>query len=217
MHAVAMMARILAFSALAFFSGPGQPLFAQSIVAPDALAKGVTDEVIAILRADRDAYTGNPAKVIELIESKVLPHFNFVRMTQLAVGKNWRQASAQQRDVLTGHFRTLLVRTYATAFTAYRDQTILYRPLRTRPEDNDVVVRSQIVQQNGPPVAVDYNMEKTANGWKVYDVVIEGVSLVQNYRSTFNSEVQRGGIDGLIRALEAKNRQLAQKTQGAGQ
>ena len=95
MHAVAMMARILAFSALAFFSGPGQPLFAQSIVAPDALAKGVTDEVIAILRADRDAYTGNPAKVIELIESKVLPHFNFVRMTQLAVGKNWRRASAQ--------------------------------------------------------------------------------------------------------------------------
>lgn len=211
------MMRILTLSVLAFFSGLGQPVLAQSIVAPDALARGVTDEVIAILRADGDAYTGNPAKVMELIESKVLPHFNFMRMTRLAVGKNWRQASVQQRDALTGHFRTLLVRTYATAFTAYRDQTISYRPLRMRPEDEDVVVRSQIVQQSGPPVAVDYSMEKTVNGWKVYDVAIEGVSLVQNYRSTFNSEVQRGGIDGLINALDSKNRQLAQKTQSAGQ
>jgi phospholipid transport system substrate-binding protein len=194
-----------------------QPSFAQSAVPPDVLAKGVTDEVIAILRADRDAFAGNPAKVMELIENKVLPHFNFMRMTQLAVGKNWRQASAHQKEALTGHFRTLLVRTYATAFTAYRDQAISYRPLRMRPEDDDVVVRSQVVQQNGPAVAVDYNMEKTANGWKVYDVAIEGVSLVQNYRSTFNSEVQRGGIDGLIGALEAKNRQLEQKTQSAVQ
>jgi phospholipid transport system substrate-binding protein len=209
--------RVVALWVSIFLSCLAQPSFAQGAVPPDALAKGVTDEVIAILRADRDAFTGNPAKVMELIENKVLPHFNFMRMTQLAVGKNWRQASAQQRDALTGHFRTLLVRTYATAFTAYRDQTISYRPLRMRPEDDDVVVRSQIVQQNGPLVAVDYNMEKTVNGWKVYDVAIEGVSLVQNYRSTFNSEVQRGGIDGLISALESKNRQLAQKTQGAGQ
>jgi phospholipid transport system substrate-binding protein len=211
------MTRILTLSALAFLSGLGQPVLAQNIVAPDVLAKSVTDEVIAILRADRDAYTGNPAKVIELVENKVLPHFNFMRMTQLAVGKNWRQASAQQRDALTGQFRTLLVRTYATAFTAYRDQSISYRPLRTQPEDVDVVVRSQIIQQSGPPVGVDYSMEKTANGWKVYDVAIEGVSLVQNYRSTFSGEVQRGGIDGLIGALEAKNRQLAQKTQSAAQ
>ena len=211
------MTRILTFSVLAFFSGLGQPLLAQNMVAPDVLAKGVTDEVIAILRADRDAYAGNPAKVIELVENKVLPHFNFMRMTQLAVGKNWRQASAQQRDALTGQFRTLLVRTYATAFTAYRDETISYRPLRMQPEDVDVVVRSQIVRQSGPPVGVDYSMEKTASGWKVYDVAIEGVSLVQNYRSTFNGEVQRGGINGLIGALEAKNSQLGQKTQGVGQ
>jgi phospholipid transport system substrate-binding protein len=211
------MMRISTILVLASFSGLGQPLFAQNTVAPDVLAKGVTDEVIAILRADPDAFAGNPAKVIELVENKVLPHFNFMRMTQLAVGKNWRQASAQQRDALTGQFRTLLVRTYATAFTAYRDQTISYRPLRMQPEDVDVVVRSQIIQQSGPPVGVDYSMEKTASGWKVYDVAIEGVSLVQNYRSTFNGEVQRGGIDGLIGALEAKNRQLVQKTQSAGQ
>ena len=211
------MIRVLVFSAFTVVSGFGQSLFAQNLPPPDVLAKSVTDEVIAILRADRDAYTANPVKVIALIETKVLPHFNFMRMTQLAVGKNWRRANPQQRDALIGQFRTLLVRTYAAAFTAYRDETINYRPVRMRPEDDDVVVRSQIVRQGGPPVAVDYNMEKTANGWKVYDVSIEGVSLVQNYRSTFNSEVQRGGIDGLISALEAKNRQLAQKTQGAGQ
>jgi len=207
------MIRALIFSALAVFSGFSQLLSAQDVVPPDMLAKSVTEEVTAILRADKDAYTGNPVKVIGLIETKVLPHFNFVRMTRLAVGKNWRQASPPQREALIGEFRTLLVRTYATAFTAYRDQTIKYGPLRMRPEDEDVVVRSQIIQQGGPPVAVDYNMEKTAKGWKVYDVTIEGVSLVQNYRSSFNSEVHRGGIDGLINALNSKNRQLAQKTQ----
>jgi len=210
------MKKFLIFSLLMCGALIGAPVLAQSAAsAPDALAKTVTDEVVAILRADKDAYTGNPAKVIELIETKVLPHFNFVRMTQLAVGKNWRRASAQQRDALVEQFRTLLVRTYATAFTAYRDQTIQYRPLRMRPEDDDVVVRSQIMRHGGPPVAVDYNMEKAKNGWKVYDVTIEGVSLVQNYRSTFNNEVQRAGIDGLISALDNKNRQLAQKTQGA--
>ncbi len=207
------MIRALIFSALAVFSGFSQSLSAQDVVPPDVLARSVTDEVTAILRADKDAYTGNPVKVVGLIETKVLPHFNFVRMTRLAVGKNWRQASPPQREALIGEFRTLLVRTYATAFTAYRDQTIKYGPLRMRPEDEDVVVRSQIIQQGGPPVAVDYNMEKTAKGWKVYDVTIEGVSLVQNYRSSFNSEVHRGGIDGLINALNSKNRQLAQKTQ----
>jgi phospholipid transport system substrate-binding protein len=154
---------------------------------------------------------------MKLIETKVLPHFNFTRMTQLAMGKNWRKADPPQRGALVEQFRTLLVRTYATAFTSYRDQKITYRPLRMRPEDDDVVVRSQIVQPGGPPVAVDYNMEKTGNGWKVYDVAIEGVSLVQNYRSTFNGEVQRAGIDGLIKALDSKNRQLAQRIQGANQ
>lgn len=184
---------------------------------PDVLAKGVTDEVVAILRADRDTYAGNIVKVVGLIETKVLPHFNFVHMTQLAVGKNWRGATAQQREALIQQFRTLLVRTYAAAFVAYRDQTIIYRPLRMRPEDDDVVVRSQIIQKAGPPVAVDYSMEKTANGWKVYDVTIEGISLVQNYRSGFNNEVQRAGIDGLISALDNKNRQLAQSVQGGAQ
>lgn len=208
------MIRSLLFTALACACLSSPPLHAQSPVPPDVLAKRVTDEVIAILRADKDLYTNNPVKVMELIETKVLPHFNFVRMTQLAVGKNWRRANPQQKEALVGQFRTLLVRTYATAFTSYRDQKISYRPVRMRPEDDDVVVKSQVLQAGGPPVAVDYSMEKTGNGWKVYDVAIEGVSLVQNYRSTFNGEVQRGGIDGLIKALDGKNRQLEQRTQG---
>jgi phospholipid transport system substrate-binding protein len=211
------MIRSLLFAVLAYVGSSGLPLYAQGVMAPDVLAKSVTDEVIAILRTDKDINAGNPDKLMRLIETKVLPHFNFTRMTQLAVGKNWRKANPQQRGVLVEQFRVLLVRTYATAFTSYRDQTITYRPLRMRPEDDDVVVKSQVVQPGGPPVAVDYNMEKTSNGWKVYDVAIEGVSLVQTYRSTFNGEVQRAGIDGLIKALDSKNRQLAQRPQGANQ
>lgn len=208
------MIRRLLFAVLVYTLAPSLPLHAQG-EPPDVLAKRVTDELVAILRADRDLYTDNPTKVMELIETKVLPHFNFMRMTRLAVGKNWRRASPQQKDALVGQFRTLLVRTYATAFRTYRDQTITYRPLRMRPEDDDVVVKSQVVQPGAPPVNVDYSLEKTGNGWKVYDVTIEGVSLVQTYRSTFNGEVQRGGIEGLIKALDTKNRELEKKTQGA--
>jgi len=202
---------------LAYVFSSALPLCAQTVMAPDVLAKSVTDEVIMILRSDRSINGSNPDKLLGLIETKVLPHFNFTRMTQLAVGKNWRRANPQQQGALVEQFRVLLVRTYATAFTSYRDQTIVYRPLRMRPEDDDVVIKSQVVQPGGPPVAVDYSMEKTSKGWKVYDVAIEGVSLVQNYRSSFNGEIQRGGIDGLIQALDSKNRQLAQRTQGASQ
>jgi len=191
----------------------GIPGYAAGATPPDVLARSVTDEVLAVLRTDKDIHSGNPKKVIDLIEGKVLPHFNFVRMTQLAMGKNWRQASSEQQKELVGQFRVLLVRTYAAAFTAYRNQTIDYKPLRMQPNDQEAVVKSQIVQSGGPPVTIDYSMEKTDRGWKVYDVAIEGVSLVQNYRSTFASEVQKGGIDGLIRSLGAKNRQLAQQTQ----
>ena len=193
------------------------PLHAQTTMAPDALARTVTDEVVAILRANPDINASNPVKLMNLVETKVLPHFNFMRMTQLAVGKYWRRANAQQRGALVDQFRQLLVRTYTTAFTSYRDQKIIYRPLRMRPDDQDVVVRSQVIQPGGPPVAVDYSMEKSGSGWKVYDVAIEGVSLVQNYRSSFNSEIQRRGIDGLIQALDSKNRQLAQRAQSASQ
>lgn len=178
-------------------------------LAPDALARSVTDEVLAIVRADKELQAGNPQKVAQLVEAKVLPHFNFARMTQLAVGRNWRQASPEQQKTLTEEFKTLLVRTYATAFSQYRNQTVDYRPVRMAANDTDVVVKSLIRQPAGQPIAVDYSMERFDGAWKVYDVKIEGISLVENYRNTFSGEVQRGGIEGLIRTLTDKNKALA--------
>lgn len=186
----------------------GAPARAQEMMAPDALAKSVTDDVLAVLRADKEIHAGNQKKVIELVEKKVLPHFNFVRMTQLAAGRHWREASPEQQKALVNEFRALLVQTYAATFVAYRDQTVEYRPLRMQPGDTEVVVKSLINQPGGKPVTIDYRMHKTDAGWKVYDVVVGDVSLVLNYRGTFNSEVQKGGLDGLIAALADKNKQL---------
>jgi phospholipid transport system substrate-binding protein len=129
-------------------------------------------------------------------------------MTQLAVGRNWRQATPDQQKVLTDEFRTLLVRTYTTAFTGYKNQTIEYRPLRMAPTDTDVIVRSVIKQPTGQPISIDYSMEKQGAAWKVYDVKIEGISLVENYRNTFNAEIGRTGVDGLIKVLADKNKSL---------
>ena len=187
------------------------PVRAADITPPDALAKSVTEDVLAVLRADKDIQAGNTKKVIDLVETKVLPHFNFTRMTRLAVGANWRQASPEQQKQLTNEFRTLLVQTYAATLTAYRDQKVEFRPLRMQPSDTDVMVKTSINQASGKPVSVDYRMEKTDAGWKVYDVVVADLSLVQNYRGTFNSEVQKGGVDGLIKALADKNKQLTAK------
>jgi phospholipid transport system substrate-binding protein len=181
---------------------------AADVTPPDALAKSVTEDVLAIVKADKDIQDGNQAKVAQLIEAKVLPHFDFARMTQLAMGRNWRQANADQQKALVGEFRALLVRTYASAFTQYKNQTVDYRPLKLAPTDTDVIVKSAINRSGGQPIAVDYSMEKGGQGWKVYDVKIEGISLVDNYRNTFNSEVQRNGVDGLIKALGDKNKQL---------
>ena len=181
-------------------------------LAPDALARSVTDEVLAIVRADKEIQAGNQKKVLELVEAKVIPHFSFASMTQLAMGRNWRQANAEQQKRLIGEFRTLLVRTYTTAFTQYKNQVVEYKPLRMAAGDTDVLVQSLIKQSGGQPVAVDYNMEKTDSGWKVYNVKIEGISLVDNYRNTFNTEIQKSGIDGLIKSLSDRNsKNAAQK------
>lgn len=183
---------------------------ADSAMAPDALAKSVTEEVLAIIRADKDIQAGNQKKVLDLVETKIVPHFNFAGMTRIALGKNWSQANAEQRKALTNEFRALLIRTYTTAFTQYKNQTVEYRPLRLAPSDNDVVVKSFIKQPSGQPIAVDYNMEKTDAGWKVYNLKIEGISLVENYRNTFNTEIQKSGIDGLIKTLADRNKSLTQ-------
>jgi phospholipid transport system substrate-binding protein len=179
--------------------------------APDTLVKGVTQEVLGVIKQDKDIQAGNQKKTIALVEEKVLPHFNFTRMTALAVGQNWRKATPEQQQALVEQFRTLLVRTYASALSAYRNQVIDFKPLRAQAADADVLVRSEVKQPGGEAVSIDYSMEKTPGGWKVYDVIVGGVSLVTTYRDTFTNEVRNNGVDGLIKALTDKNRQLETK------
>lgn len=177
-------------------------------LAPDALVKKISDEVIEIIKQDKDIRAGNQTKINELVDAKVLPHFNFGHMTALAVGRNWPKASAEQQKILTGEFRTLLVRTYSSALTTYKNQVIEFKPLRAAAGAADVTVKTQVRQPGTEPVGIDYGMEKTPAGWKVYDVVVGGVSLVTNYRETFNAEIRDGGVDGLIKSLAGKNRSL---------
>ncbi|MEY3201062.1 MAG: hypothetical protein RIR70_612 [Pseudomonadota bacterium] len=172
---------------------------------PDVLIKNVSNEVLTIVRQDKDIQAGNTKKAMELIDTKVLPHFNFTRMTALAVGRDWRSATPEQQKLLVSEFRTLLVRTYSNALSAYRDQTLEFKPLRMGAGDTDVLVRSEVRQPGSKPVSIDYSLEKGPNGWKVYDVVVAGVSLVTTYRETFAAEVRTSGIDGLIKSLQAKN------------
>ncbi len=177
-------------------------------LAPDAQVKKITDEVIDIIKQDKDIRAGNRKKIDELVDAKVLPHFNFSRMTALAMGRNWPKANTEQQKVLTNEFRTLLVRTYSTALSTYKNQVIEFKPLRAAAGDADVTVKTQVKQPGTEPISIDYGMEKTPAGWKVYDVVVGGVSLVTNYRETFNAEIRDGGVDGLIKSLAGKNRSL---------
>ncbi len=172
---------------------------------PEALIRNTVDEVLAIVKRDKDIQTGNTKKVIELVDAKVLPHFNFTRMTKLAVGKNWGSATPEQKKVLEIEFRNLLVRTYTTAFTTYQNQEVEVKPLKMANDANEVTIKTSIINKGKPPLPVNYDMEKTAHGWKVYDLSIEGVSLVTNYRGTFAEKIQKSGIDGLIKMLVEKN------------
>jgi phospholipid transport system substrate-binding protein len=186
------------------------PTFAQD-VAPDVLVKNVTAEVVEIIAKDKEIRSGNRAKLIEVIEAKVLPHFNFGAMTALAMGQGWGKATPEQKKRLIEEFKTLLVRTYASALAAYSEQKFDFRPLRAKPNDTDVTVNVRVLQSGAQPVTIDYSMEKTASGWKVYDVMVGGVSLVANYRTEFANTVRASGVDGLIKELHAKNRSLAAK------
>jgi phospholipid transport system substrate-binding protein len=175
--------------------------------APDVLVKRVAEDVLTTIRSDKDLQAGNQAKVKQLIETKLAPHFDFARMTALAVGRNWRNANPeQQQQQLTDQFRTLLVRTYSGALTGYRDNTMDYKPLRMNAGDTEVIVRTEVRRPGQAPVQIDYNMTKTPEGWKAYDVVVAGVSLVTNYRDEFSDIVRTSGIDGLIKALDTKNK-----------
>lgn len=185
-------------------------LFSAAVIAadltPDLLVKNVTIEVLDAVRKDKDIQNGNSKKTLELVETKILPHFNFQRMTQLAMGREGRKATPEQLKMLTDEFRNLLVRTYSKALTEFRNQEITYKPLKLAAADTDVKVRTEIKQTGGKPVSLDYYLEKSPAGWKVYDVEVGGVSLITNYRTTFGQEIQNNGVDGLIRALQAKNK-----------
>ena len=178
---------------------------------PDVLARTTTQEVMTLLKQDKDIQSGNLAKMYELVEAKILPHFDFNRMTQLAVGKHWPRATAKQKQSLVTEFRNLLVRTYSTSLTEFSDQTVEFKPLTLKPDDTDVSVHSEVRQPGGQPIPIDYSMYKTAFGWKVYDVSIDGVSLVTNYRSSFSNTIRQSGIDGLIKILADKSARIPAK------
>jgi phospholipid transport system substrate-binding protein len=176
---------------------------------PDELVKNTANEVLTIIKQDKDIQSGNTQKVVELVQAKVLPHFDFARMTRLAVGRSWSKATDAQKEQLIKEFQTLLVRTYSTSLAQYKNQTIEYKPTKVAPDEKEVTVKSVVNQPGGQPIAIDYRMEKTPDGWKAFDIAVEGVSLVTNYRNSFNSIAEQSGIDGLIKSLAEKNKSNA--------
>ncbi len=177
---------------------------------PDVLVRTTSEEVLRLVAEDKDLRNGNASKLVDLIETRILPQFDMSKMTRLAVGKNWRQATQDQQKQLIKEFQTLLVRSYSAAYSAYRHVKVDVKPLKAI-DGEDVTVKTQILLPGGaPPVAVDYAMNATPDGWKVYNVVVEGVSLVTTYRTEFGVQIEQGGIDGLIRNLQERNSKAAQ-------
>jgi phospholipid transport system substrate-binding protein len=175
------------------------------VVAPDTLIKDTVQEIVTIIKHDQEIQAGNQKKILALVDSKVLPNFDFMRMTQLAVGKYWRTATPEQKQALVVEFRNMLVRTYTKVFTVYRDQTIEVRPVKMVAEETEATVQTIISKPGTSPVLVNYEMKKAADGWKAFDITIEGVSMVMSYRGTFATAIQENGLDGLIKTLADKN------------
>jgi len=185
---------------------------AQAQEAPDALIRRVSQEVMDLARNDPAIQAGDRKRIYSVVESRILPHLDFQRGTALTMGRNWREATPEQRQKLSEEFRNLLLHTYAGAMSQIKDQTMTFKPLRMDPTDTDVEVRSEVRLPRRPePVEVSYRLHKSASGWRIYDVNVMGAWLSETYRTTFSSEVSKGGIDGLIHTLEEKNRQLASR------
>lgn len=192
------------FAACLWLLVGGLPVAAADILAPDALVRSVSEEVLRIARDDRSAGAPDRERVERLIEEKIAPHFDFPRITRLATGPSWREATASQRERLTAAFRRMLIRTYSAAYRGYRDIALEVKPVTLAPEDTETLVRTNIkLPENPTPLQVDYSMARTPGGWKVYDVAVAGASLVTTYRSSFREKIQAGGIDRLITDLEA--------------
>lgn len=187
----------------------GAPLAAASVT-PTELVKDTADQILTTFQENRADLEGKPEKIYHLVDEIVLPHFDFQRMSQLVLGKYWRQASTEQRERFTHEFRTLLVRTYSKALEQYRDQTINYLPMRGDEQGGDVLVRTEVQQSDGYPIPINYSLYLVEGQWKVYDVVIDNVSLVTNYRSSFATDIRKGGLDNLIARLAERNQQNVQ-------
>jgi phospholipid transport system substrate-binding protein len=175
-------------------------------IAPDALVKQTADDVLTIIKNDKEIQSGNQQKLYAVVEEKILPNFDFDRVCRMVLGKNWKAATPEQQASFQKEFRSLLLRTYSVALGKYKDQVIEYKPMRFEPDAKNVNVKTQILQSGGQPVQVDYSLVKGSNGWKVYDIVIESVSLVTNYRSQFSNEIRQYGIDSLNTKLADKNK-----------
>lgn len=176
---------------------------------PDVLVKRVSEEILAIAKTDKQIQAGNQDRIMEVVRSKILPHVNFQRMTQLTAGRYWREATPEQQAALTNEFKTLLIYTYAGAIAQIRNQTLEFKPMRAAPVDNEVEVRTSVIQSRGEPIQLNYRLEKDTAGWKIVDINILGAWLVQTYRNGFAAEIQKGGIDGLIKTLAERNKQLS--------
>jgi phospholipid transport system substrate-binding protein len=179
---------------------------------PQDVVRQASDRMIAALKAERDVIKADPARLYPLVEEIILPHFDFERMSRWVLGKHWRTASDTQKAAFVNEFRALLVRTYATAMAEYRDQEIIYLPFKGETSADDATVRSEIRTPGAPSIPVNYSLYLKGSQWKVYDVVIDGVIMVANYRSTFSNEIRQGGLDGLIAKLVTRNQQNDKST-----
>jgi len=182
---------------------------AQAQEGPDALVKRLSQEILDTAKNDKDIQAGNQKKVYDMVENKILPYIDFPRMTSLAAGKSWKEATPDQQKQLTNEFRTLLVFTYSGAISQIKDQRVEFKPLRADPADTEVEVRSQVIQARGEPVVLNYRLEKLPAGWKIFDINVLGAWLVETYKGSFAAEISKSGIDGLIKTLAEKNKKLA--------
>jgi phospholipid transport system substrate-binding protein len=197
--------RIVLFVSMAALAFATAGVHAADAQAPDVLIKQLSTDVLDTIKADKSIQTGEVNKVMALVDAKVMPHVNFQRMTSSAVGRYWRQATPEQQKRLQEEFKVLLVRTYSGALSQVKDQTVQLKPMRGGADANEVVVKTE-VRGKGDPIQLDYRLEKAASGWKIYDVNVMGVWLVENYRNSFAQEIGAKGIDGLIAALAEKNK-----------
>ena len=200
--------RLAAWIVAAVFAVGASNVQAQAIKPPEVLIKEVSSDVLDTVKADNTIRAGDVQKVIALVDTKVMPYVDFQRMTASAVGRYWRQATPEQQKRLQDEFKILLVRTYSGALAQVKDQTVQLKPMRSSPEDTEVVVRSE-VRGKGDPIQLDYRLEKTPSGWKIYDVNVLGVWLVENYRNSFAQEIGANGIDGLIAKMAERNKSAA--------